>query len=75
MKNISKEEQLYLAAIINANRHEKLHALSGLIKGTVPERRTKAASAANYVNNSTPRKPGYLERKSKLRELAKLVSG
>jgi hypothetical protein len=37
---MSKDEQLYLAAIINANRHEKLHALGDLMKGiTLPAAR------------------------------------
>ena len=47
---MTREEQLYLAAIINANRHQKLHELGHLIKGTpagpVPASRTKAG-----VNN------------------------
>ena len=47
---MTSEEQLYLAAIINANRHQKLHELGHLIKGTTagtaPASRTKAG-----VNN------------------------
>jgi hypothetical protein len=30
---MAKEEQLYLAAIINANRHQKLFELGRIIKG------------------------------------------
>jgi hypothetical protein len=33
MDKMTKEEQLYLAAIINANRHEKLHDLGLMIRG------------------------------------------
>jgi hypothetical protein len=59
MDRMTREEQLYLAAIINANRHQKLHELGHLIKGTpagttiAPESRIKGASS-NVVN--TPRK-------------------
>jgi hypothetical protein len=67
---MTKEEQLYLAAIINANRHQKLHELGGIIKGTLPMPETKAASAFDR-----PRKPGYLERQFKLKELGRLVRG
>jgi hypothetical protein len=31
---MTNEEQLYLAALINAERHQKLHELGYLIKGT-----------------------------------------
>ncbi|MFZ0203932.1 MAG: hypothetical protein WAL46_09580 [Nitrososphaeraceae archaeon] len=45
---MTREEQLYLAAIINANRHQKLHELAHLIKWTPagtapPATKTKAA--------------------------------
>jgi hypothetical protein len=47
---MTRKEQLYLAAIINANRHEKLHSLGDLIKGspagTVPPTRVKGASSS-----------------------------
>jgi hypothetical protein len=55
---MTREEQLYLAAIINANRHQKLHELGHLIKGTpagtapAPAPRTKGASGINKNLNS-----------------------
>jgi hypothetical protein len=67
---MTREEQLYLAAIINASRHQKLHELAGIIKGTSPMPEPKAASAFDR-----PKKPGYLERQFKLKELGKLVRG
>jgi hypothetical protein len=49
-------------AIINANRHEKLHALTGLIKGTPPsESRVKGASR-NEVARRPRLRPGLIER-------------
>ena len=62
---MTREEQLYLAAIINANRHQKLHELAHLIKwtpagtGTAPPV-TKTKAASNLVN--TRKKHYYLER-------------
>jgi hypothetical protein len=53
---MTKEDQLYLAAIINANRHQKLHDLGGIIKGTSLMPEPKAAAL------DRPKKPGYLER-------------
>jgi hypothetical protein len=78
MDKMIREEQLYLAAIINANRHQKLHELGHMIKGTpartaLPATKTKGASNIDIMN--TPRKHWYLERKLKLKELGKLVRG
>jgi hypothetical protein len=85
---MSREEQLHLAALINADRHEKLHALGLVIKGSgglgiTP--RTKGASNVNNNNNdNNPRrhffmvsvkKPDYLERYLKLKELGKMIKG
>jgi hypothetical protein len=61
---MTKEEQLYLAAIINANRHQKLHELAHLIKGTpagTPPPRTKGASASNIVNTKKALAPVQVE--------------
>ncbi|MGB7679399.1 MAG: hypothetical protein WBL49_11375 [Nitrososphaeraceae archaeon] len=73
---MTREEQLYLAAIINANRYQKLHELAHLIKwtpaGTAPPA-TKTKAASNLVN--TRKKHYYLERRFKLRELGKMISG
>ncbi|MGA7542696.1 MAG: hypothetical protein WBW34_06500 [Nitrososphaeraceae archaeon] len=75
MDKMTKEEQLYLAAIINANRHQKLHDLGIMIKGppegTAPsERRIKSAS---FENNF--KRPGPIEREVKLRQLGKIIRG
>jgi hypothetical protein len=69
MKNMTREEQLNLAAIVNANRHQKLHELAGIIKGTSSMPEPKAAAF------DRPKKLGYLERQVKLKELSKLVRG
>jgi hypothetical protein len=74
---MTREEQLYLAAIINANRHQKLHELGHLIKGTPagtapPTTKTKGASSSIM---NIPRKPGYLERRVKLKDLSKMIKG
>jgi hypothetical protein len=59
------------AALINANRHEKLHALGDLIKGTAPS--TTETKGASFENNF--KRPGPIEREVKLKELGKLVRG
>jgi hypothetical protein len=60
----------------NIDRATKLAELGHMIKGTsagiVPE--TKSASGAGNVNDN-PRKPGYLERRFKLKELGKMIKG
>jgi hypothetical protein len=69
---MSKEEQLHLAAIIKAERHQRLHELGRMIRGTSyagPE--TKGASVVE--NKFT--KPGPIEREIKLKELGKMVRG
>jgi hypothetical protein len=60
----------------NIDRATKLAELGHMIKGTsagiAPE--TKSGSGAGNVNDR-PRKPGYLERRFKLRELKKMIKG
>jgi hypothetical protein len=70
---MTREEQLRLAALINADRHEKLHALGLVIKGRgglglTP--RTKGASSS-----AGKPKYDYLERHLKLKELSKMIKG
>ena len=47
---MTSEEELYLVAIINANRHQKLHELGHLIKGT-PAGTASASRTKDGVNN------------------------
>jgi hypothetical protein len=46
--------------------------IKGTSAGIAPE--TKSGSGAGNVNDK-PRKPGYLERRFKLRELKKMIKG
>ena len=73
---MTKRGAIVFSWIINANRHQKLHELAHLIKwtpaGTAPPA-TKTKAGPNLVN--TRKKHYHLERRFKLRELGKMISG
>ena len=66
---MTREEQLRSAALINADRHQKLFELGRIIRGARgPGLGSKSASIFDR-----PKKVGYLERQFELKEMGKLV--
>jgi hypothetical protein len=78
---MNREEQLYLAAIINAERHQKLHELAHMIRGTPegPGGTTKGASSTDNKPRKrfkvTIKSSQEIEKYHKLRELGEMIKG
>jgi hypothetical protein len=81
---MSKEEQLYLAAIIKAKRDQKLNELGHIVRGTQPnpERvhiyiyKTNTTKGAGRLGSYPTYEKHYrvfTKKQGKLRELAKMI--
>jgi hypothetical protein len=60
-----------LAALIKAERDQKLHELGHMIRGTSAGLKTKGASSFSFANYSKVNGP--LEKKLKLKQLGKMI--